>query len=99
VKEVPDSPQREKILWLRVIHQAILDSEGRGEIDLQLQDLAKWWLTNTTRAFLTVCSRAGMPTVQAHLLQEQQREKYAASLTRDDYFREFERLIDTEDDE
>jgi hypothetical protein len=75
VKEVPDSPQREKILWLTVIRQAIWDSEGRGEIDDMTIYHATKWLTRTTRSFMTVCSLAGMPATQAEFLQEEQRKK------------------------
>lgn len=72
---VPDSPERERILWLTVIKQAIWDSEGRGEIDSTTIYRAVKWLTRMTRSFLTVCSLAGFSETQAYFLQEQQRAK------------------------
>lgn len=75
VNNVPDSPERERILWLTVIRQAIWDSEGRGEIDVTTIYRAQKWLTKMTRSFLTVCSLAGMPATQAEYLQEEQRRK------------------------
>lgn len=75
MNSVPDSPQRERILWLTVIRQVIWDSEGRGEIDDQTIYRAGKWLTKMTRSFLTVCSLAGMPKTQAEYLQECQRRK------------------------
>ena len=75
MNSVPDSPEKEKILWLTVIRQAIWDSEGRGEIDDMTIYHAVQWLTKMTRSFLSVCSLAGMPATQAHYLQERQRRK------------------------
>ena len=77
MNNVPDSPERERLLWLSVIRQAQFDAEGRGEIDDRLRYLAKRWLTTMSRSFLIVCSLAGMPATQAHYLQEQERKKYA----------------------
>ena len=76
MREVPDSPQRERILWLTVLRQAIWDSEGRGEVDAMTIYHAKKWLTRMTRSFLVVCSLAGMPKTQAEYLQEQERKKW-----------------------
>lgn len=75
MNNVPDSPERERILWLTVLRQAIWDSEGRGEIDEMTIYHATKWLTKMTRSFLTVCSLAGMPRTQAEYLQEGQRRK------------------------
>lgn len=74
--DAPDSPQRERMLWLRVIHQAVLDSEGRGEVEPKLVRRAQKWLTKMTRSFYTVCSLAGMPATQAEYLQECERKKW-----------------------
>ena len=73
---LPDSPERERLLWLAVVRQAQWDASGRGEVDRRLQYLAKRWLTKMTKSFLTVCSLAGMPATQAHYLQEAERKKY-----------------------
>lgn len=77
MNNVPDSPERERILFLSVIRQAQFDAEGRGEVEPHLRYLAKRWLTTMSRSFLTVCSLAGMPATQAHFLQEAERKKYA----------------------
>ena len=66
---------KERVLWLSVIRQAILDSEGRGEIEPTLIRRATKWLTRMTYSFLTVCSLAGMSREQAVHLQEMQRRK------------------------
>jgi hypothetical protein len=76
VNSVPDSPERERLLWLAVIRQAQWDAEGRGEVEDHVRYMAKRWLTKMTRSFLVVCSLAGMPAMQAHYLQEQERRKY-----------------------
>lgn len=73
---VPDSPERERILWLQVIRQAQFDAEGRGEVDQITVYRAKKWLTRMTRSFYTVCSLAGMPATQADYLQECERRKW-----------------------
>ena len=75
---VPDSPERERLLWLQVLRQAQFDAEGRGEVDATLRYRARKWLTKMTRSFLTVCSLAGMPSTQAEYLQEQERKKHEA---------------------
>ena len=64
---------KERVLWLSVLRQAIMDSEGRGEIEQPLVYRAKKWLTKLTYSFLTVCSLAGMSREQAVHLQEMQR--------------------------
>ena len=66
---------KERVLWLSVLRQAIMDSEGRGEIEQPLVYRAKKWLTKLTYSFLTVCSLAGMSREQAVHLQEMQRIK------------------------
>ena len=66
---------KERVLWLSVLRQAIMDSEGRGEIEQPLVYRAKKWLTKLTYSFLTVCSLAGMSREQAVHLQEMQRRK------------------------
>jgi len=66
---------KERVLWLSVIKQAIMDSEGRGEIEPNLIYRATKWLRYPTRAFFTVCSLAGMSREQAVYLQEAQRQK------------------------
>jgi hypothetical protein len=68
---------KERVLWLSVLRQAIMDSEGRGEIEQPLIYRAKKWLTRLTYSFLTVCSLAGMSREQAVYLQEAQRRKLA----------------------
>jgi hypothetical protein len=68
---------KERVLWLSVLRQAIMDSEGRGEIEQPLIYRAKKWLTKLTYSFLTVCSLAGMSRDQAVYLQEAQRRKLA----------------------
>lgn len=75
MKPVPDSPERERILWLTVLRQAVWDSEGRGEVDATTIYRAAKWLTRMTHSFLAVCSLAGMPREQAIFLQEEQRRK------------------------
>ena len=67
---------KERVLWLTVLKQAIMDSEGRGEVEPYLIYRAKKWMTKMTHSFLTVCSLAGMPSTQAYFLQEQQRLKW-----------------------
>lgn len=76
MNSVPDSPERERLLWLQVIRQAQFDAEGRGEVERRLQYLAKRWLTKMTHSFLMVCSLAGMPETQAYYLQEQSRKRW-----------------------
>jgi hypothetical protein len=76
MNSVPDSPERERLLWLQVIRQAQFDVEGRGEVEPHLRYLAKRWLTTMSRSFLAVCSLAGMPKTQAFYLQEQERKKW-----------------------
>jgi len=76
VKSVPDSPERERILWLTVIRQCCWDAEGRGEVDAMTRYHAQKWLTRMTRSFLAVCSLAGMPKTQAEYLQEMERKKW-----------------------
>ena len=66
---------KERVLWLSVLRQPIMDSEGRGEIEQPLVYRAKKWLTKLTYSFLTVCSLAGMSREQAVHLQEMQRRK------------------------
>ena len=66
---------KERVLWLSVLRQAIMDSEGSGEIEQPLVYRAKKWLTKLTYSFLTVCSLAGMSREQAVHLQEMQRRK------------------------
>ena len=66
---------KERVLWLSVLRQAIMYSEGRGEIEQPLVYRAKKWLTKLTYSFLTVCSLAGMSREQAVHLQEMQRRK------------------------
>lgn len=81
--DAQDSPQRERILWLTVLRQALWDAEGRGEVEPHLRYLAQRWLTNPLnrswlrRSFFTVCSLAGMPETQAEYLQEQERKKWS----------------------
>jgi hypothetical protein len=79
VNLAPDSPMRERLLWLRVIAQAQQDAAGKAEVEPHLQYLAQRWLTKMTRSFLTVCSLAGMPETQAHYLQEQERKRWLKS--------------------
>lgn len=76
MNNVPDSPERERLLWLQVIRQAQFDAEGRGEVEHRIRYLAVRWLTTMSRSFLTVCSLAGMPATQAHYLQEAERRKW-----------------------
>lgn len=76
MKSVPDSPERERLLWLQVIRRAQFDAEGRGEVEPHLRYIAQRWLTRMTRSFLMVCSMAGMPAAQAQFLQEQERRRW-----------------------
>lgn len=79
MNDAQDSPQRERKLWLSVIRQAQLDSEGRSEVEPKLIRRAQKWLTKMTRSFYTVCSLAGMPATQAEYLQECERKKWPKS--------------------
>jgi hypothetical protein len=76
MKDAQDSPQRERILWLTVVRQAIWDAEGRGEVELKLIYRARKWLTKMTHSFLAVCSLAGMSETQAYYLQEEKRKQW-----------------------
>jgi len=76
VTDAPDSPQRERVLWLTVVRQAIWDAEGRGEVDAILIYRARKWLTRMTHSFLVVCSLAGMTRTQAYRLQEDKRKEF-----------------------
>jgi hypothetical protein len=67
--------ERERILWLTVIRQAVMDSEGRADVETYLIRRAVKWLTRLTHSFLDVCSLAGMTREQALFLMEAQRRK------------------------
>lgn len=66
----------EKKLWLTVVRQAQMDSEGRGEIDQRLVRLAKRWLTTASRSFFHVCALAGLDRLQAEKLLKQERQRW-----------------------
>ena len=65
---------KERVLWLTVIKQALMDSEGRGEVEPYLIYRAKKWLRLPTKAFYTVCSLAGLSRQQAIRFQEDRRK-------------------------
>ena len=67
---------KERVLWLSVIRQCLMDAEGRGEIENHLIRRAQKWITRLTHSFLAVCSLAGMSREQAIYLQEQQRQRW-----------------------
>ena len=71
---------KERVLWLSVIKQAIMDSEGRGEVEPNLIYRASKWLRYPTRAFFTVCSLAGLSKQQALRFQEDRRDKNAKKI-------------------
>ena len=66
---------KERVLWLSVIRQCLMDAEGRSEVEPDLIYRATKWLTRLTHSFLTVCSLAGFSKEQAIYLQEEQRRK------------------------
>ena len=68
---------KERVLWLSVLRQAIMDSEGRSEVEPDLIYRPSKWLRYPTRAFFTVCSLAGLSRQQAIRFQEDQRAKHA----------------------
>ena len=70
-----DDTSKERVLWLTVIKQAVLDSEGFQDVEEPLIRRARKWLTKLTHSFLAVCSLAGLTHQQAILLQEEQRRK------------------------
>jgi hypothetical protein len=67
---------KERILWLSVIKQALMDAEGRGEIEPYRIVRAKRWLTRPLRGFFTVCSLAGLSKQQALRFQENNRREH-----------------------
>jgi hypothetical protein len=67
---------KERILWLSVIKQALMDAEGRGEIEPYRIVRAKRWLTWPLRGFFTVCSLAGLDKQQALRFQENNRREH-----------------------
>ena len=68
---------KERVLWLSVIRQCLMDAEGRSEVEPYLIYRASKWLRYPTRAFFTVCSLAGLSRQQAIRFQEDQRAKHA----------------------
>jgi hypothetical protein len=74
--QAPYEPaDRERLLWLTVLKQAIWDSEGRSEVDHTTIYRAVKWLTKPTHAYFDVCAMAGMEYQKALCLQELQRCK------------------------
>ena len=67
---------KERVLWLSVIRQCLMDAEGRSEVEPYLMRRAQKWITRLTHSFLAVCSLAGMTREQAIYLQEQQRLRW-----------------------
>lgn len=66
---------KERLLWLHVIHEAQLDADNRAATRHE-RYMAVRWLTTWSRSFAAVCSFAGLSGVEAQKIQETERVKW-----------------------